>query len=82
MQSLTMENMRREAVKAAVMRQISCPVKFKILDIDSAYLITNRDSKAMCIVSGEAWDDIRSKLPVNWASVLEVWEGKTGDELK
>ncbi len=81
MQSLTMENMRREMVLHAIQRKITCGIKGIVLDIDDAYLISNRASGQMAIVSGDAWRGMRANLPDDFAVSLEVWEGKTGEEL-
>ena len=73
--------MRRQAVLYAVQKQIFCSVTKNVLDINNAYLVTNRDTGKMCIMSGEAWDKIREHLPANFSKELEVWVGKTGEEL-
>jgi hypothetical protein len=82
MNALTENEMRRESVLFAVQRAIFCAVKKTVLDINNAFLITNRDNGQMCIVGGEAWEQIRKGLPANFADTLEVWEGRTGLELK
>lgn len=73
--------MRKQVVLAAVQRQIFCAVNKTVLDINNAYLVTNRDNGKMSIMSGEAWDKIRAHLPDTFSKELEVWEGKTGEEL-
>ena len=73
--------MRKTVVLSAVQRQIFCSVNNTVLDINNAYLVTNRDNGKACIMSGEAWDKIREHLPANFSDTLEVWVGKTGEEL-
>lgn len=81
MQQLTENAMRRESVLFAIQRQIFCAVKKTVLDINDAFLITNRDNGKMCLVGSEAWGQICEGLPANFAETLEVWEGRTGEEL-
>ena len=72
---------RRESVKFAVQRQMFCAVTQKVLDCRSALLVTNRDNGKMCVLSREGWKDTLSRLAPGWSKTLEVWDGKTGEEI-
>ena len=49
---------RRNVVKAAVMRAIFCPIGGQVLDIDSAVLVSHRLDGSTSVVGGQAWSRI------------------------
>lgn len=75
--------MRRQSVRHAVSRQITCPDTGNILDVDDAYLVENRKTGQLAVICGDAWRDLykRTLAGTRFWETLEVWEGKTGTEL-
>ncbi|MCP3882345.1 MAG: hypothetical protein GY701_28720 [Sulfitobacter sp.] len=70
---------RRNTVLSAVQRKMFCEVTGTCLDVDRAYLVTDRLSGSTCIISGEAFRAL--ELTDAQKRLLEVWEGKTGREV-
>lgn len=60
----------REVLKAAVMRQITCPRSGKVLDIRSAVYIhvsTPNGASAGEVMDGSVWDEIKENLTATCA---------------
>jgi hypothetical protein len=76
------KTIRRNVVKAAIMRQIFCPNTGECLDVKDAYLVTNLATRQVAIITGTAWRGLVGAWEsdgTEWAKLLEVWDGKGND---
>ncbi len=78
---MTMEQtVRQNCVAAACGQRITCDCGV-VLDVDSARLVTRRETKQAAVVCAPCWAKIEPKLAGIGLELFEVWIGKTGEEL-
>jgi hypothetical protein len=74
---------RRSGVLSFVQRRMFCEIKGcgRCLDIDRAFLVSDRLSGSSAILCQDSWDNIRGDLTAAQFNLLEVWRGLDGAEL-